>query len=65
MTWWKCPHCGRRGDEADARTGYEPGDRDQPSYRFDACRICAPDDDDLDRLRAAMWERRLSEARDE
>lgn len=61
---WKCPNCGRRGDEAtDARQGWERGDRDQPGYVIDACKVCAPTTDDLDRLRDAEADRRMDEER--
>lgn len=59
---WKCPNCGRRGDEAtDARQGWERGDRDQPGYVIDACKVCAKSTEDEERALDAMWERRIDE----
>lgn len=63
MAWWKCPNCGRRGDPSDAREGYERGDRDQPGYVIDACKVCAPSEDDLERARDAAFEQRFQEER--
>jgi hypothetical protein len=64
MPWFKCPNCGRRGEESDARQGYERGDRDQPGYPIDACRICAPSEEDIEQARDAHWDRRIDEARE-
>jgi hypothetical protein len=50
--------------EDDARQGFEKGDRDQPSYYYDGCRICCPSEEDDEAARDAMWERRISEARE-
>lgn len=61
MTWWKCPHCGRRGEAVDARQGFERGDRDQPGYVYDGCRICTPDADDDEAAEDAKWDRRIHE----
>ena len=62
---WKCPHCSRRfDDETSARQGWHSADRDEPGYYFDACRVCQPSEIDLARAKDAMWDHRISEARE-
>ena len=60
-----CDNCGAKIREKDRRTGFERGDRDQPSYEFSGCVLCAPSSDDLDRARNAEDERRISQAIEE
>lgn len=65
MSLWKCPHCSRRFDDESAlREGWHAADRDEPGYAFDACRVCAPSDEDIDRARDAAADRALSELRE-
>lgn len=65
MSLWKCSHCGRRfDDDSAARQGWHAGDRDEPSYWFDACLVCQPSDEDRDRARDAAADHALSEMRE-
>lgn len=63
MTWWQCPRCKRRGEPSDAREHWESGDRDQPGYAEDACRRCAPSEDDIEAAREHALEQAMEEGR--
>ena len=64
MALWKCPNCSRRfDDDSAAREGWHQGDRDEPSYAIDACFICAPTVDDLERALNDKAESSISAAR--
>jgi len=62
VTWFQCPHCLRRGEPEDAREGWESGDRDQPGYAFDACRVCMPSEEDRERAAEAKADAMRDEA---
>lgn len=60
----RCPRCRRNmRSDADAREYYEAGDRDQPGYVTDACRICAPSEDDIEAAREHALEQAMEEGR--
>ena len=62
--WWKCPNCRRRGEASDARLGIQRASRDEPSYEYEGCKVCAPNGDDDDRARDHAEERAEAEARE-
>lgn len=64
MTWFRCPNCQRRGEESGARTGSTRTTWGEPGYDFDACKVCAPDGDDIQRAKDHADERREAEARE-
>ena len=62
MTIWRCPRCQRVGEPSDARLYARRASRDEPGYNEDACKRCAPSEDDLERLHDAHDDRRIHEA---
>lgn len=65
MSLWKCPACSRRfNDETSARQGWHTAEPDEPGYWFDACLICQPSDEDVERARDAAADRALAEIRE-
>ena len=65
MAMWKCANCSRRFDDDSAyREGYHFGDAGEPGYAIDACFICAPNADDIERALNDKAESSISEARE-
>jgi len=62
----RCDACSRHCRESERRDLYAPARRGEPAMfvRLGACVRCQPSDDEQDRDETAMWETRISEARE-